>query len=70
MGKVLAIVGFITLLAVGYYMFDGKRGNPVVDDLTDAVEETTENVGVAAENVADDIDDAADDAGNDPNKSV
>lgn len=70
MGKVLAIVGFITLVAVGYYMFDGKRGNAIVDDVADAIEETTDNVGDAAEDAADDIDDAAEDASNDPNKSA
>ncbi|MEX0644078.1 MAG: hypothetical protein WD076_02125 [Parvularculaceae bacterium] len=70
MGKVLAIIGIITLIAVGYYMFDGKRGNAIVDDVGKAVEETSDNVGDAVEEAADDIDDAAEDAANDPNRSV
>lgn len=60
MGKVLAIVGVLALIAVGYYMFDGKRGNVMIDDVSDAVESAADNVGDAVEDVADDIDDAAD----------
>lgn len=68
--KVLAIIGVIALIAVGYYMFDGKRGNKIVDNVSDAVEETTDNAEDAVEDVADDIDDAAEDSDKDPNRSA